>query len=149
MMASFTRTSLLLATVCLVAPLYLPAQKKRIPTQSDLVYGTADAQQLTMDYCAPKGKGKYPILIIISWRRLYWWREPQWQRSVLRGLPGSRGLRGLCYQLPVGSEVSISLHGRDLAISCFRLIQPYLKPRRPSKRSQPMPNSRFEPSSGK
>jgi acetyl esterase/lipase len=65
MMASFTRTSLLLATVCLVAPLYLPAQKKRIPTQSDLVYGTADAHQLTMDYCAPKGRGKHPIVIII------------------------------------------------------------------------------------
>jgi acetyl esterase/lipase len=64
-MASLKRTSLLLVTVCLVAPLCLLAQKKRIPTQSDLVYGTADGQQLTMDYYAPKGKGKHPIAIII------------------------------------------------------------------------------------
>jgi acetyl esterase/lipase len=65
MMTSFKRTSLLLAAVCLVVPLCLLAQKKRIPTQSDLVYGTADGQQLTMDYYAPKGKGKHPIVIII------------------------------------------------------------------------------------
>ena len=49
----------------MIAPLCLLGQKKRTPTQSDLVYGTADGQQLTMDYYAPKGKGKHPIVIII------------------------------------------------------------------------------------
>jgi len=41
------------------------AAEERSPTQDGLVYGTADGQQLTMDYYAPKGASPHPIAIII------------------------------------------------------------------------------------
>jgi acetyl esterase/lipase len=37
----------------------------RPPTHEGLVYGTADGQQLTMDYYAPAGPGPHPIVIFI------------------------------------------------------------------------------------
>src|ERR1700693_1359673 len=43
----------------------LQAQQVIPTTQSGVVYGEADGQQLTMDYYAPKGAGKHPIAIII------------------------------------------------------------------------------------
>jgi acetyl esterase/lipase len=41
------------------------AQQVIPTTQSGIVYGEADGQQLTMDYYAPKGPGKHPIAIVI------------------------------------------------------------------------------------
>jgi acetyl esterase len=64
-----TRTALKLAraaiiSLCIVSPLGFAAET-RTPTQDGLVYGTADGQQLTMDYYAPKGSGPHPIAILI------------------------------------------------------------------------------------
>jgi len=50
--------------LCLAPSLVLAADT-RTPTQEGLVFGTADGQQLTMDYYAPKGPGPHPIAIII------------------------------------------------------------------------------------
>jgi acetyl esterase/lipase len=52
--------SLLYATRPLVQ-----AQQVIPTTQSGIVYGEADGQQLTMDYYAPQGPGKHPIAIVI------------------------------------------------------------------------------------
>src|SRR6201994_2859821 len=41
------------------------AADTRTPTQENIVYGTADGQQLTMDYYAPKGPAPHPIAIIM------------------------------------------------------------------------------------
>ena len=65
MMPFLKLTTLLLTALCLAAPLGSLAQNKRTPTRSDLVYGTADGQPLTMDYYAPRGGGKHPIIILI------------------------------------------------------------------------------------
>ena len=66
-MRSFQRAAVCFAALCLTAPLTLLAQNAntRTPTESGLVYGTADGQTLTMDYYAPKGPGPHPIVIII------------------------------------------------------------------------------------
>jgi alpha-L-fucosidase 2 len=49
----------------LILPACIVAQQTRTPTLDGIVYGTADGQQLTMDYYAPKGEGPHPIAIII------------------------------------------------------------------------------------
>ena len=55
-----------LAVVAVCLGFVLPnAAEERTPTQDGLVYGSADGQQLTMDYYAPKGGGPHPIAIII------------------------------------------------------------------------------------
>ncbi|AXC11558.1 Putative exported protein precursor [Acidisarcina polymorpha] len=62
---------ILFAGLCLVllspappSPALL-AQNTRTPTDSNLVYGEASGEPLTMDYYAPKGDGPHPIAIII------------------------------------------------------------------------------------
>jgi acetyl esterase/lipase len=62
-MTSFKSKILIAAAFWLTLPSL--AQNVRTPTQSDLVYGTADGQPLTMDYYAPRVDGKHPIVIII------------------------------------------------------------------------------------
>jgi alpha-L-fucosidase 2 len=42
----------------------LPAEPRR-PAQEDVVYGSADGEQLTLDYYAPDGVGVHPIAIVI------------------------------------------------------------------------------------
>ncbi len=37
----------------------------RTPAKADIVYGTADGVELTMDYYAPAGKGPHPMVVLI------------------------------------------------------------------------------------
>ncbi|HEX4652449.1 MAG TPA: alpha/beta hydrolase [Granulicella sp.] len=60
---SFRKIVGLCSVVWLVPALLFAAN--RPPTQEGLVYGTADGQQLTMDYYAPAGPGPHPIVILI------------------------------------------------------------------------------------
>lgn len=65
------RFSLLLRNVLVGTAMLLPAAQHafavdaRTPTQDGIVYGSADGQQLTMDYYAPKGQGPHPVAIIV------------------------------------------------------------------------------------
>jgi len=61
---SLQQACLAVLAVCLVS---VPANaaEERTPTQDGLVYGSADGEQLTMDYYAPKGGGLHPIAVII------------------------------------------------------------------------------------
>jgi acetyl esterase len=58
------RTTLLAATL-VFSTAFAQQAAPRAPTHESILYGTADGQQLTMDYYAPKGPGPHPIVIII------------------------------------------------------------------------------------
>lgn len=59
------KLALLTALSLLIVSASAFAAETRTPTKDGLVYGTADGQPLTMDYYAPKGRGRHPIVIII------------------------------------------------------------------------------------